>query len=111
MTEHVLPEAVSNKELTPDQWASVHEADTMFDMMCKQRYEDGVPKYGEYTFLDAPTLSMALEEIVDLANYARFSFIKIYLLMQNIGKAQARDLANANPGGFVPTSELFGGKL
>lgn len=54
-----------------------------FDAICMERHLMGAEKYGEGTYLGVDTLQMALEEIADLANYARYTFIKIRLMQEN----------------------------
>lgn len=55
-----------------------------FDNLCAERHEMGAEKYGPGKFLTADTLQEALEEIVDLANYARYTFIKIRALQDRL---------------------------
>jgi len=42
----------------------------------------GEKKYGPGTWLGVDNLEMAIEEIIDLANYARFAFIKLRMLQE-----------------------------
>jgi hypothetical protein len=53
-----------------------------FDEMCNARLELGKEKYGDFTWLRAPTFDMMVEEIADLVNYARYTAVKIRLLGQ-----------------------------
>ena len=55
-----------------------------FDARCQERHEKGAQKYGEGTFLDVDTLEMAIEEVLDLANYARYTFVKLRLLQESL---------------------------
>lgn len=57
-----------------------------FVAMCQQRHEMGAEKYGPVNFLRVDSLQMAIEEVVDLANYAMYTFIKLRILQ---GKWQA----------------------
>lgn len=41
--------------------------------------------YGEAGFFHTDTLRMAMEEVVDLSNYARYTFIKLYVLQRALG--------------------------
>lgn len=51
-----------------------------FDRMCQERHLMGAKKYGPVKFLRVDSLEEAAEEVVDLANYARYTFIKLRLL-------------------------------
>lgn len=68
--------------------------------------EMGADRYGPYKFLGTDTLQEAMDEVVDLANYARMTYIKLWLLQQEIAKlAQKHPVADAQ--GFVPTKEFM----
>lgn len=62
----------------------IQEANVKFEKACASRHEMGEEKYGSDTYLDKDTLAMAQDELVDLANYARYSFIKLELMRQGI---------------------------
>lgn len=62
----------------------IKKASERFDIMCQERHEMGDQEYGPVAFLGNDTLQMAMEEIVDLANYARYTFIKLELLRQKV---------------------------
>jgi len=96
---------LSEPELTPEQLAVIKEADDYFDQMCAARHNTGRTKYGVLTFIEMPTLEMALEEIADLANYARYTFIKVALLRHNIKQAQKESLGTVE--GFFPNNEIL----
>jgi hypothetical protein len=51
-----------------------------FDQQRVARLVMGEEQYGRTAFLNVDTLDMALEEVVDLANYAMMTFVKIRLL-------------------------------
>lgn len=59
-----------------------------FVAMCQQRHEMGAVKYGPVNFLKIDSLQMAIEEVVDLANYAMYTYIKLRIL-QGKWKASA----------------------
>jgi hypothetical protein len=99
---------ISEPELTGEEIAIIQEAERQFEEMCKNRYLAGRAKYGNMTFLEMPTLEMAMEEIVDLANYARFTFVKVALLRQGIKTLQDRSLGQVD--GFFPTDQILGAK-
>jgi len=67
----------------------VHEANEAFDQMCSDRHLMGEEKYGPVKFLDVDTIEMAMEEITDLSNYARYTFIKLWLLRDSLNRHQS----------------------
>jgi hypothetical protein len=73
-----------------------------FDDRTMQRHEMGGQKYGPGKFLVVDTLEEALDEILDLANYARYTFIKLRLLQERL-----KDMV---PPASVPTSEFIPSK-
>jgi hypothetical protein len=81
-------------------------AEELFDAMCLDRHRKGNQKYGKFTFLKMPTLTMAMEEVVDLANYARYTFVKLALLQHAIRQIQDKSVAGAE--GFHSMEEVLG---
>lgn len=71
-----------------------------FDDMCEARHKMGAQKYGPGKFLTVDTIEEALMEIVDLANYARYTFIKLRMLQEAI-LVQGTDAGVVTPGGFM----------
>lgn len=55
-----------------------------FDTLCTERHEMGAEKYGPGKFLTVDTLQEAIEEIVDLSNYARYTFVKLRALQDRL---------------------------
>jgi hypothetical protein len=55
-----------------------------FDDACQERHEAGAEQYGAGKFLIVDTLEEAMFEVVDLANYARYTYIKLKLLQHAI---------------------------
>jgi hypothetical protein len=53
---------------------------TEFDEQALQRHIFGQEKYGTFTFLEKDIFQEALYEILDMANYARYQYIKIRML-------------------------------
>jgi hypothetical protein len=53
-----------------------------FDEACHQRHETGAVKYGALKFMGADTFQEMIEEIVDIANYARYTYIKLRMYQQ-----------------------------
>lgn len=76
--------------------------------MCIERYRAGNAKYGKFTFLEMPTIEMCKEEIADMANYLRFTFIKLVMLQDNISKIQQASVWAGNVDGFYPVEQVLG---
>src|SRR5688500_16063088 len=64
----------------------IEEANGKFDELLVSRHEEGAEKYGAFKFLESNTLEEAMFELVDLSNYARYTFIKLYLLNEHLDK-------------------------
>lgn len=86
--------------------ALTEKANHQLDRELLRKGEVGAQKYGEWAFLQNATLDMAMDEIVDLMNYARFTYNKLYIMNEML-KARAQE-PNIVQEGFVPTSALFG---
>jgi hypothetical protein len=71
-----------------------------FDDLCNIRMEVGKEKYGDFTWLQAPTFDMLLEELADQVNYARFSAVKIRLIQAWL----AGRIGSSADSGFVPNN-------
>jgi hypothetical protein len=67
-------------EVPEDDAVMMLEANELFNRMCQQRHEMGEETYGHDTFMNNNTIEMALEELVDFSNYARYTFVKMYVL-------------------------------
>lgn len=63
----------------------IEEYNTEFDVRCQDRHNMGAEKYGADSFVGVDTIEMALAEVVDLANYARYTFIRLRLLQDQVG--------------------------
>jgi hypothetical protein len=83
-----------------------------FERLTADRHETGAAEYGSFTFLEADTLDMLLEELADIVNYARYTAIKVMLLQNYL--ASKADEAGADEGvlpftagtqGFIPRKE------
>ncbi len=55
-----------------------------FDTLIELRHETGAEEYGDVAFLTAPLVRMAAEELADLANYARYMYIKLRLMEETL---------------------------
>lgn len=62
------------------------KASATFFQMMQQRHEAGEAKYGPISFMEKNTLVEAMEEVVDLANYAMYTFMKLYVLDWSLKK-------------------------
>ena len=62
------------------------EASAHFFQMMQSRHEMGESKYGPIRFMEVNTLEEAMEEVVDLANYAMYTFMKLYVLNVQLQK-------------------------
>lgn len=58
-----------------------------FDILTAKRHAMGEEKYGPGTFLGVDTMQEAMDEVADLANYARYTYIKLRVLQEKV-KAQ-----------------------
>ena len=73
-------------EATHDLTDLTHEATRVFFDMMQTRHIMGEEKYGPIKFMQANTLEEAMEEVVDLANYAMYTFMKLWVLNVNLQK-------------------------
>jgi hypothetical protein len=62
--------------------------DSEFDAMVKDRLEMGKRDYGSLGFVKNDVWLMAKEEVIDLANYARFLYYKISAIEEMIEGAE-----------------------
>jgi hypothetical protein len=89
---------------------SINQYSQDFDRLTQQRHDDGEQKYGPGTWLGIDTLQHAIDEVLDLANYARFTYIKLRMLQDQIGKFQAdASVAHAQEGYDGPLAKLHTG--
>jgi hypothetical protein len=101
MTEELPAEAA---ELT----AMIVQADADFLQMTHERYIMGEKKYGPVNFMTVDSIEMALEEVADLANYARFTWIKLRLLQQSLVDVVPNDVSKTTIGAKSFISNLPG---
>jgi hypothetical protein len=80
-----------------------------FDQRCMERHEFGQEKYGAGTFLMVDTMAMALEEVVDLANYARYTYIRLRLLNDSIDRQVQAAKQPPEQTGFISNAKIHGG--
>lgn len=89
-------------DITPQQLEALA---TEFDNLANSRMKFGQEKYGNFTWLEAPTIQMILEELADQMNYTRFTAVKIMLvanwLADQIGDEPDAPMGNE---GFQPNN-------
>jgi hypothetical protein len=85
--------------------ALLAQADAEFVAKSAERMEAGAEKYGALKFLTVDTLDEAMDEVLDLSNYARMTYIKLYLLKAQLGKVTKE--AGTDDKGFVPMKEFL----
>ena len=81
----------------------LQEYSNEFDAMAEARHRLGAEKYGPVRFTEVDSLQMALEEVADLANYARYTFVKIRMLQDGLSGAPA----NTEPVGAADREGKF----
>jgi hypothetical protein len=85
--------------------ALLKKADQAFVEEASQRMDLGAEKYGPLKFLEVDTVNEAMAEVLDLANYARMTYIKLYIMQARLQKLLEDDPA-VDKEGFVPLSEF-----
>jgi hypothetical protein len=63
---------------------ALQKYDREFADMCVARHKMGEEKYGPFKFMEVDAFDEMAEELVDMANYARYNFIKLRLIQQNL---------------------------
>lgn len=79
----------------------VEAQQAFFDTM-QLRHEAGQEKYGPIKFMDVNTLNEAMEEVVDLANYAMYTFIKLFVLNQQLQRVVGDQPVVLGSASFIP---------
>ena len=77
------------------------------------RHSMGEQKYGPGKFLQANTIEEALFEIVDMANYLRYTFVKLMLLNEQLDEmtaTQRQEVQELGPEAFHRAGEHEWGK-
>lgn len=72
-----------------------------FDALCAERHEAGAKKYGPLKFAGVDTLEEACAEILDLANYVRYTYIKVRLMQLSIQNMMHGTPEPEIPQGFI----------
>lgn len=95
--EPMVDETKEVKDFTPEELKMYIQAlSDEFDKRCQARHEMGEEKYGAGTWLGIDSVEMAIEELIDLANYTRFAFIKYRLIQAQLGTDHST--AKSKPG-------------
>ena len=76
-----------------------------FFTLCQQRHEQGAKEYGPLNFLKVDLPEFIYEEMADIANYARFLFIRVRLLEEEALESGI-DLSAGTAGEVQQTDEL-----
>ena len=76
----------NDEELDPTTKALIETASQQFDEDCQTKHDAGALEYGNNTWMSNDTFAMAMEELVDLANYARYTYCKMYLLRHAVSE-------------------------
>lgn len=82
----------------------IDELNKEFDNRTFERHQMGEEKYGAGTWLGVDTIESAMLEVLDLANYARYTYIKLGLLRDGIAGIQTDRVANVP----LPGKEMLG---
>lgn len=92
----------------PTVQVDLQELSDRFSQACQDKHTLGEQKYGPGTWVGVDTLAMMQDEIVDMANYARFSWIRLEIIRQMMDASG--EVAEPLPGtemlgkeGFFPT--------
>lgn len=85
MSDFTISDPGEIKELI----AAINMYSAEFDQKTQERHDEGERKYGAGSWLGIDTLQHAMDEILDLANYARFSYIKLRMLQDQLANFQA----------------------
>lgn len=88
-----------------------------FSELTFSRYKTGEKEYGPVAFLKNPVVKMAAEELADLANYARFAYIKLRIQEEiliehgiDLGaelQVEVEEEEEPPHGKFIPQSEVI----
>jgi hypothetical protein len=82
--EDEMPEQPSLAQL-------INAANNEYDERTQERHDEGADKYGPLKFLTVNTLEEAMQEVLDLGNYARYTYIRLWLLNHMLDDAYGED--------------------
>lgn len=80
---------------------AIQKASDLFEQMTVERHELGQQKYGPFKFLGANTVEEAMFELVDLSNYARYTFIKLALMNEQLDATLADQGISIGPDSLI----------
>lgn len=78
----------------------IQQANEEFDRRVQERHDAGAEKYGPFTFFEKNTVEESMQEVLDLANYARYTFIKLWLMNEALDRALGDDPVTVGEGFF-----------
>jgi hypothetical protein len=84
--------------MNPDR-ATLQRLESDFVEMILSRGRQGALDYGEFAFMRNNTFEMLYEELADICNYCRFTYIKLRLFQEAIQHALSTDCTNTDAGG------------
>lgn len=102
-----MGEAIRDENVGIEQMATadqIQQLFQLFDKTCAERHAFGAKKYGELDYLDNEVAKMMLEELADVANYARYAFVKVCILIGLLEKMREEAKAESEPG---PVNSAF----
>jgi len=76
----------------------IETANTAFEQDCFDRHAMGEKKYGDGTFLDKDTIRMAMDEAIDIANYMRYTYVKLFLMREGVMNWEGDGVAKPREG-------------
>ena len=85
--------------------AEIQSISMEFDEQTIHRHRKGGEKYGPAKFLTVDTIEEALNEVVDLANYARYTYIRLRLIQKAVMDWAEREGADERSEGFIKGSD------
>jgi hypothetical protein len=89
--------------MSGDLTVAIQKASELFDKMTVERHELGQEKYGAFKFLGANTVEEAMFELVDLSNYARYTFIKLALMNDQLDEKLSGLGIDIGPDSLIPS--------
>jgi hypothetical protein len=95
------PEPDEMREAALDFKALTEAAQRRFFEMMQERHTKGEEKYGPIKFMEVNTLEEAMEEVVDLANYALYTFVKLFILNAQQTRIVGQIPDMLGPGSFM----------
>jgi len=70
-----------------------------FIQLVVQRGKAGAEEYGEFAYMKNNTLDMMFEELADIVNYCRFTYIKLRLFKEVVDNALSAHSTRTDVGG------------